>query len=70
MEFIKEFIGNNYYLFICEACGEKGDLDMNTKESRQFCCPRCDARYIQWNNLLTGKPDLMCVVMPIFEEEL
>lgn len=62
----KEYV---YYHFVCEACGAEGKLKVPIRmRGLQFQCPECEACYIQWFDEIHQKYDLMCIVMPVFED--
>jgi hypothetical protein len=62
--------GRDFFYFVCEGCGSKGEIGVPLELGMQtFECPEeCGAVYVRWNNPVTGKPDLMCVVRPVFVE--
>jgi len=68
--FIETSEGSHTFYFVCEGCGTQGPLDLEVDRiSARIHCPEdCGAVYILWNNSLTEKPDLKCVVCPVFEE--
>ena len=69
MKFVKTEDGMNEYYLVCEGCKSEGVLTVPV-EALQISCPeKCGASYVQWNNPLTGKPDLQCVVSPVFIKE-
>jgi hypothetical protein len=69
MKYLRTEDGNHFYQFICEGCRSEGELGVPADLIyQQIRCPEgCGARYIQWHNPITEKPDLMCVVCPVFD---
>jgi hypothetical protein len=58
------------YDYICEGCKSKGELKVPTDQTKSFGCPEgCGATYVQWDNSISDKTELMCVVCPVFEGE-
>lgn len=55
-----------FYKFRCLACDGAGALKLKVTD-RDFSCPECDARYIQWFDSIRRVYSLICVVMPIYE---
>lgn len=66
--FLETVDGTDYFLFVCEGCGEAGDLGIARAEGMmQFDCPsQCGASYIRWNDPIKARPSLKCVVCPVF----
>ena len=58
----------NHFHFICEGCKCEGDLGVAADQQQVPCPENCGALYIQWHNPITNKPDLQCVVAPVFED--
>lgn len=67
-KFIETTKDHHGFFFVCEACGEAGAMGIDRYGPKRIGCPACEASYVLWDNPLTGTPDLMCVVKPIFEE--
>lgn len=69
--FIEESDGLNRYYFVCEGCGEEGLLGIELIERARMSCPsECGASYVQWIDPRQNAPALMCVVKPVFSEEV
>lgn len=69
MEFIETQHSLNKYHFICEGCGADGELEIEAGAEAIGCPEGCGAMYVQWHNPITNKPDLTCVVCPVFIDE-
>jgi hypothetical protein len=68
MRFLKPAGPILYFAFECEGCTERCELgvDVALMGKRVECHAGCGAVYILWDDPLTGKPDLFCVVKPVF----
>lgn len=59
------------YDYLCDGCESVGELKIPTYHKGQIPCPeKCGAIYIAWDNPLTGRRELMCVVCPVFADDL
>lgn len=58
------------YDYICEGCESEGELKVPVDRTKPFGCPEgCGATYVQWDNPISERTELMCVVCPVFEDD-
>lgn len=72
MKYLRTDGAFHYFYFVCEGCGEAGELGVpDDMMSKTVACPEeCGAVYIMWKNPLTASPDLKCVVCPVYVGEM
>lgn len=57
--------GFRRYAFECPACGEKGNIGLDPKESGTFPCPaECGAGFLEYQDGAAWK--IRCVILPHF----
>lgn len=59
--------GKNTWKIRC-VCDGEGELTLDATDRGPVGCPDCGATAIQWDNPLTGRPELTVVAAPVFAE--